>query len=161
MIPEFTAPRKLQPSDKIEGFSCGVEKIDKWIVKYAMKAEKRGTAVVYGTFAATGESRCAGIYSLSAHSMDRGSLTGWLARNAPDQIPVILLGMLAVDSRYAGNGLGTQLLLDAYKRARAASNVIGAKALVVDPLDDSVVPFYEQYGFRKIPGSDRLYAKFS
>lgn len=161
MSVEFTAPRKLQPLDSLDGFSCSVEKIDKWVAKYAMKAERRGTAVVYETFAADDESRCAGVYSLSAHSMDRGSLTGWLTRNAPNQIPVILLGMLAVDSRYAGRGLGTQLLLDAYKRARSAASVIGARALVIDPLGDSVVSFYEQYGFKKIPGSNRLYAKFS
>ena len=102
----------------------------------------------------------AGFYTLSAHSMDRNAMTGWLARNAPDQIPVILLGMLGVSSSHSGRGLGRQLLLDAYHRAKGAAETIGAKALVVDPLDDDVAGFYLDVGFERVPGSDRLFARF-
>lgn len=159
MLKGLCEPRRLGPADDLSGFSCGAEKIDNWIAKHASKATKRRTAVVYATFDA--DKKCAGLYALSAHSMDRGALSGWLARNAPDQVPVILLGMLAVDKRYAGKGLGAQLLLDAYHRAQGAAETIGVKALVVDPLDDPVVSFYTHHGFEQVPGSDRLFARFA
>lgn len=154
----FSAPRRLGEGENIDGFECGVAKIDKWLARYALRAQKRGTAVVYGTF--DDNESLAGFYTLSAHSMDRNTLTGWLARNAPDQVPVILLGMLGVDKRHSGEGLGTQFLLDAYHRSRSAAETIGAKALVVDPLDDSLANFYKRCGFEPVPGSKRLFARF-
>lgn len=153
-----SAPRKLAADDDISGFQCGEEKIDAWFHKYARRASERGTAIVYVT--CDEADSVAGFYTLAAHSMDRNALTGWLARNTPDQVPVILLGMLGVRSDCAGTGLGTQLLLDAYHRARAAAETIGAKALVVDPLNKEVAPFYLRRGFEHVPGSDRLFARF-
>ncbi len=84
---------------------------------------------------------------------------GWLVRNAPSQIPVILLGMLGVDARRHGEGLGHGLLVDAAQRASAVARSIGARALVVDPADDSARAFSVRHGFRPIPGSNRLFAK--
>lgn len=157
-VTEFSAPRRLRDADDLSGFSCGVNAVDNWLAKHARHACKRGTAVVYVSFDGTGS--LAGFYTLSAHSMDRNAMTGWLARNAPDQIPVILLGMLGVNASHAGKGLGRQLLLDAYHRAKGAAETIGAKALVVDPLDDNVAGFYLDVGFEHVPGSDRLFARF-
>lgn len=154
----FTAPRRLEEADDLAGFSCGETSVDGWLAKHARHASKRGTAVVYVTF--DKNDTLAGFYTLSAHSMDRNAMTGWLARNAPDQIPVILLGMLGVNGKHRGEGLGKQLLLDAYHRARRAAQTIGAKALVVDPLNADVAGFYLDAGFEKVPGSERLFARF-
>lgn len=154
----LTPPRRLEHSDDLAGFSCGEPTIDIWLQKHARGAFKRGTAVVYVTF--DGDGRLAGFYSLSAHSMDRNAMTGWLARNAPEQVPVILLGMLGVDSEYQGEGLGKQLLLDGYHRAKRAAETIGARALVVDPLNEAAAEFYLRLGFEHVPGSDRLFARF-
>lgn len=154
----FEAPRRLTADDDVDAFSCGTQAIDAWLWKHARHAAKRGTAVVYVSCDERG--KIAGFYTLSAHSMDRSILTGWLARNAPDQIPVILLGMLGVCSDCSGAGLGTQLLLDAYHRAQTAAQTIGARALVVDPLDEDVALFYLSHGFEHVPGSNRLFARF-
>lgn len=157
-LADIAAPRKLRDDDDLSGFSCEEAVVDTWLAKHARHACKRGTAVVYVCFDATGS--LAGFYTLSAHLMDRNAMTGWLARNAPDQIPVILLGMLGVSAAHKGEGLGKQLLLDAYHRARNAADTIGAKALVVDPLSEAVAGFYLGVGFERIPGSDRLFARF-
>lgn len=77
----------------------------------------------------------------------------------PAQIPVILLGMLGVDKRYQGEGLGRDLLLDVVHRAGYVSEQVGAKALIVDPIDDATRAFYSRYGFRPMPGASRMYAK--
>lgn len=153
----FSAPRRLQDSDCIDGFTCGVAAIDEWLSKRARSAFKRGTAVVYVTFDDSG--RLAGFYTLSAHSVDRGSISGWLARNSPEQVPTILLGMLGVSVDHKHEGLGRQLLLDAYHRARSSAETIGARALVVDPLDEAR-GFYQSCGFEQVSGSDKLFARF-
>ncbi len=155
---KFTAPRRLEDTDDLSGFTCNEVVVDSWLVKHARHACKRGTAVVYVSFDERGT--LAGFYTLAAHSMDRSAMTGWLARNSPDQIPVILLGMLGVHEAYQEEGLGKQLLLDAYHRAKYAAETIGAKALVVDPLNETVAGFYLGVGFEHVPGSGRLFARF-
>lgn len=155
---KFEAPRRLTAEDDASAFSCGTQAIDAWLWKHARHAAKRGTAVVYVSCDERG--KIAGFYALSAHSMDRSVLTGWLARNATDQIPVILLDMLGVRSDCSGAELETQLLLDACHRAQTAAQTIGARALVVDPLDEDAAAFYLNHGFEHVPGSNRLFARF-
>ena len=149
-------PRPLADGDDVSGFSCGLALVDEWVAKRAMGARSAGTAVVYAAFDG---GRLAGFYSLSSQSVLRASTSGWLARNAPDQIPVILLGMMGVDSRYQGSGLGRDLLLDAVHRAQRVSSEIGARVLVVDPAGDAARSFYGRFGFRPVPGSGRMFAK--
>ena len=66
----------------------------------------------------------------------------------PEPIPVILLGQLAVDLDYQGRGLGGDLIVDAGRRALAAADLIGARAIIVQALDDEAGNFYERFGFR-------------
>lgn len=152
----FERPRPLSEEDSVEGFRCGAEVVDAWVAHHALRARALGTAVVYASFC---DKRLAGLYSLSSQSISREEASGWIARNAPLQIPVILLGMLGVDEAFQGQGLGRDLLLDAVRRAESVACQIGARAIVVDPIDDSARAFYERYGFRLIPRSGRMFAK--
>ena len=72
----------------------------------------------------------------------------------PEPVPVILLGQLAVDRHYQGMGLGIDLLIDAGKRALVASEVIGARALIVQALDERAKTFYERSGFSQFSDSE-------
>lgn len=51
----------------------------------------------------------------------------------------------------------TRLSLDALRRSLAVSEQIGARALLVDPADDQARGFYEKYGFKPVPGMDRMF----
>ena len=154
----FSEPRPIEEGDCIDGFECGVELVDEWVRTRSKGARKVGTAVVYVSFT---DNQLAGFYTLSAQSIAREGIGGWISRNAPAQVPVILLGMLGVDRRFQGDGLGRNLLLDASKRALMASDSIGARTLVVDPYGDAARDFYVSCGFRPIPNTDRMYAKLN
>jgi len=120
-----------------------------------MRAERDRTAVTY----VVTDGRVVGYYCLSGHSVVRGSVGGgWLARNTPEAIPAVLLGRLAVDRAAQRRGLGASLLAHAILTAREASDLVGLRALVVDPIDDDATDFYERYGFRRFPsGTNRLF----
>ena len=150
----FAAPRLLSPTDSLDGFDSGIGLVDAWAKRHAQRAQKTGTAVVY---VVTRDDRIAGFYSLSAHSVQREDIAGgWFKRNAPEQVPAVLLGMLGVDKRDQGLGLGKSLLKDAIERSLAVSGQIGARALLVDPACDEVASFYKRYGFRDLAGTNRL-----
>ncbi len=92
----FSKPDCLAPGEGMGGFRCGDPIVDAWAATHASRARERGTAIVYVT-------RCgddiAGFYSLSAHSVAREEVSGgWFWRNAPSQVPAILLGMLGETS---------------------------------------------------------------
>ena len=61
---------------------------------------------------------------------------------------LILLGQLAVDTDYQRRRLGSDLLVDATRRALAASDPIGARAIVVQAIDERAKSFYARFGFR-------------
>lgn len=157
----FSRPRPLSEADDLEGFFCGVGIVDDWLARHARNARRLGTAVVYASFCEKDGERLAGFYLLSSHSIVRDSTSGWISRNAPEVVPVILLGMLGVDRCYQGMGLGHNLLLDAGHRAASVAGIVGARALVVDPVDETSRSFYRRHGFRDMPGTGKMHATLS
>ena len=145
-----TAPEPLDPRHDVSQFSSGVPGLDAWLQSTARLNEARGGARTY--VACDGE-RVAGFYSLAASAIERQRLSSRVGRNMPEPVPVILLGQLAVDSAYQGRRLGSDLLVDAVRRARAAAEVIGARAIVVHSIDERAKSFYGRFGFR--PFSER------
>lgn len=153
----FSRPVQLATGVGVEGFRCGDEVVDGWAAKHSASARKRGSAVVYAVYRGD---VVAGFYTLSAHSVARAEVSGgWFARNSPDQVPVVLLGMLGVDERFKGMGLGSSLLQDAISNALKVSALAGAKALVVDPTGPSAEGFYSHFGFTALPGTGRMALK--
>ncbi len=72
--------------------------------------------------------------------------------------PVILLGRLARDLSKRSTGLGERLLIEALFRSYDLSNKsIGAMAVVVDPINDKAVDFYQKYGFELLPDSGKMF----
>ena len=80
----------------------------------------------------------------------------YAVKNPPRQRPgtpsrsVILLARLAVDLQEQGTGLGRILLVDAFSRALAAAESIGALALLVHAIDDWAATFYGKYSFEPL-----------
>jgi predicted N-acetyltransferase YhbS len=92
-------------------------------------------------------------FSLAAHLVTRASLPRKTARGAPDAIPAILLCRLALDETLHGHGLGGELLWDALSRAVTASEIVAARVIVVDAIDEAASRFYAHHGFVRVPGN--------
>ena len=146
----LSAPAPLALHHDVSRFSSGVPALDTWLRGKARLNEAKGGA---RTYVACDGDRVAGFYSLAASSVERRRVSSRVGRNMPEPIPVILLGQLAVDTDYQGRRLGSDLLIDAARRALAASDLIGARAIVVQAIDDKARSFYERFGFR--PFSER------
>ena len=153
----FTSPEQLAGDASLKGFDSGLDVVDSWAANHAHSAKRRGTAVVYVSYTA-GHLTPAGFYTLSIHSVEHAEVGGgWLRRNAPVQVPAILIGMLGVDQKFQGMGLGSALLADAIARSLGIADAIGSKAIVVDQASDGARSFYTRYGFASIPGTERMY----
>jgi GNAT superfamily N-acetyltransferase len=62
-------------------------------------------------------------------------------------VPVVLLGRLAVDRTTQGQGLGSLLLIDALRRVQHLAEQVGIRAVEVDAIDDAARQFYLRFGF--------------
>ncbi len=86
--------------------------------------------------------RVVAFVCISAGSVERAAAPGNLRRNAPDAIPVAIIGRLAVARDHAGRGLGADLLADALRRIAVAAQSIGIAAVLVQAKDERARAFY-------------------
>lgn len=136
----------LNSSHKKNSFVCEVLSLENYLKKQAGQDVKRQIAACFILEGEHGAIK--GYYTLSADSVDRSLIPELLQRKLPyKNLPVILLGRLARDSNYKGQGIGELLLADALSRAYQASATIGACAVVTDPINDRAQVFYESFGF--------------
>lgn len=139
-------------------FTCGNDKLDRYIQENAHQAKRKGLAV---TFVATDPdsdpSQILGYYSLSSfliHGLDIPD-TVRNARKLPGHdVGATLLGRLAVAKTAQRQGIGRHLVADALKRAYMVSGDVGSVAVVVDAIDEEGIPFYEQFGFMSMLKGD-------
>ena len=145
-----------------DGFSCGVEQVDNFLKRTANKLASADNLRVF--VMTEGDAGVVGFYALNAHSVDYAELPGRFARTRPGHgsIPAAYLSMIGVDLRYAGRGLGGDLLVDALTRVTLAADSIGIAVVMLDVLDDGKPELvarrkrlYESYGFTPLP-SDPL-----
>jgi predicted N-acetyltransferase YhbS len=70
----------------------------------------------------------------------------------PDPVPVVVLARLALDRSEQGNRLGGHLLVDALRRCVRGGREFGARAVVVDAVDDRAAAFYRHFGLHDLEG---------
>lgn len=152
-MPRPTPPEPLTPTHDCREFDCGEPALNDWLRLRALANESRFSR----TYVTCMEGRVVGFYCLSAGAVDRAVVPGRLRRNAPDRVPVTILGRLAVARGHAGQGIGADLLSDALARVAMASRSIGIAALLVHAKDDRSKAFYLHCAeFLEYPGDSRV-----
>ena len=130
-----------------KNFNCGVEALNLYLQRVANQDQKRSLTKVY--VLADGR-RLIGYYSISAHSVLRDCLPEDIKLASYKNIPFLLLGRLAVDKEYQGQGYGDTLIFHAFKTTLDAAEKVGILGMVVEAKDDSTVSFYEGFGFKRL-----------
>jgi predicted GNAT family N-acyltransferase len=138
--------------------ASGNAELDRWLIEFARTAEAKR---VSRTFVWTDHGDVVAYYTISAHLLQRDDLPTQLGRGNPTHIPAVLLGRLALHQQLHGKRHGGELLADALARILDATDVVAARFVVVDAIDDNAVDFYLHHGFRSIPNSMRLVQKVS
>jgi GNAT superfamily N-acetyltransferase len=154
-VPQF---RDIEPlghkHDKLRAaFSCGVESLDRYLKQQAGQDAKKRAAVPY--VLVSEDNRIAGYYTLSSDNIRTDDLPPELVKQLKlPRYPAIgatLIGRLARDLSFRGQGIGEVLLIAALKVALAISWKIASAAVVVDAKDDDAYRFYTEFGFMAFP----------
>lgn len=136
--PRLSAPVPLSAEHDLSTFDCGEPALNDWLRHRALKNESRFSR----SYVVCEGNRVVAYFSISAGAVERAAAPGKMRRNAPDTIPVSVIGRLAVGREHAGKGLGADLLSDALRRIAVASQSIGIGAVLVQAKDEAAKRFY-------------------
>ncbi len=153
----MSAVERLASAHDVEGFESGVADLDRWLRNSAQVAAAAGTAA---TYVLCRDARIVGYYALAMSAVVHVDAPSRLRRGMPDPVPVVLLARLAVDRTEQGRGLRGRLLVDALRRCVRGGREFGARAVVVDAIDERAAGFYRHFGFHEFDDA-RLWRRLS
>ena len=134
----LSKPVPLAPHHVLTDFDCGEPALNDWLKHRARKNQSRFSR----SYVVCEGDRVVAYYCVSAGAVERTGAPGKVRRNAPEAIPVSMIGRLAVDKAHAGRGLGADILADALRRIATATQTIGIAAVLVQAKDDNAKRFY-------------------
>jgi GNAT superfamily N-acetyltransferase len=141
-------------------FACGHATLDAWLRDHALRAHRAGvsrtTVWVDGSDPAV-----VGYHAIAPTQLARIDLPSRSLSAGFNLLPGFLIGRLALDLSLHGQGLGSQLLLDALERIVEAADLVGGRLIVVDAVDADAAGFYIHHGFQPIADSSRLIMKLA
>ena len=150
----------LEARHDLASFACGNADLDAWLRDHAHHATRQGTRTY--VLVESASAAVSGYFAIAPHLVERDEMPARIGRGAPRRIPAILLAKLAIDLRWQGLHLGSDLLVRAVTTIVHAARAAGGRLIVVDAIDDGAAGFYLAHDFAPLPGqSRRLVMKLS
>ena len=140
---------KLRGDHVVEGFDCGEEPLNRYLLRFALQNQRAGAAQTYVGLV--------GSTIVGYHSLTVGNVR---VEDAPERvmkglarhpIPIMLLARLATDLRWQGQGVGRALMVDAMRRTFEAAQIVGIRAIAVHAKSEKARQFYERFDFTPSP----------
>lgn len=151
-LPGIRPPEPLGAEHDVERFGNGRHTtLDDWLRGRARTGEGL-SARTYVICTAEPANQVVGYYAIATATAQRVAIpSARLRKGMPEEFPHLLIGRLAVDAAFQGQGLGSALLVDALRRCAAASEIAGARGVIAHAIDDEAVVFYRRHGFIAAP----------
>lgn len=142
-------------------FDCGEEELNRFIRQYAARHRKAGVSKTMVLPDKENSAKICSFYTLSHTEISRKTLPSNIAKKLPRYpVPVLLIAQLAVDINFQGVGYGKITLIHALEQCFKINQHLPSNAVIIDAINESLVSFYQQYGFKYldiIDGKKRLY----
>lgn len=146
----------LEKSHNRNNFVCGIDELDNYLKQYASQDIKKRLSVCY--VFADQKNDVIGYYTLSSNRIDLSDIPENIGKSIRyTEIPVVIIGRLAVHQDYQGHKLGQTLLIDALKLIVEVSALVGNHAVIVDPINEMAEKFYTRFGFVSLKASKRMF----
>jgi GNAT superfamily N-acetyltransferase len=145
---------KLRRDHVLEGFDCGKEPLNRFLVRNALQSQQASGSQTYIALAAD---RVIGYHTLVVGELAPAVVPERVRKGlGPHAVPIMLLARLAVSEDWKGRGIGSALLKDALLRTVQAAEIAGIRAFAVHAKDNEAREFYSRFDFAPSP-SDPLH----
>jgi GNAT superfamily N-acetyltransferase len=150
---QFQRPTILDPEKhRRDEFTSGEPPLDEWLRRYAGQNRRGNTAAVWVITDASQTVVC--YATLSMTSVDRSASPKPLGKDAPRQIPALLIGRLATHARVAELGLGTEMVKHILATAAELNIKAACRAVVVTALNVDAIRWWQRFGFEPFNADD-------
>lgn len=144
----LSAPAPLAEHHQLGAFSSGVPTLDDWLRRRARANQVSGAS---RSFVICTDDTVVGYYALASGAVSAAAAPSRFRRNMPEPIPVAVLGRLAVDRTFHGQGIGRALFRDSALRVMQAAATIGIRGMLVHAISDEAKAFYLALGLSQSP----------
>ena len=127
-------------------FDCGVESLNNYLKVMASQQSQKDNTRTFVLVEEQNSARVIGYYTLTMTPIDLSALPDNLQKKHHNASSGGLITRLAIDKRYAKQGYGEWLLIDALNRLLQASETVAFPVVIVDA-KDGAIGFYEKFGF--------------
>ena len=142
---ELRRPEPLDPGrHRRDEFDSGEPALDEWLRRYAGQNRRRDTAATW--VIADANDVVVAYASVAMTGIDRTAAPVPVGKGAPDPVPALLLGRLAVDRRHAKLGIGTTLTTHVLATAVELNQKAACRAVVVTALNPTARTWWEYLG---------------
>jgi hypothetical protein len=146
----LSAPEPLTAAHDVSTFSCSKPALDHWLKTRDLSNQEKGFTAV---MVVHDEGRVVGYHGSAPTAIVPGARPRSIRTGQPpDPVTCLVLGPLAFDLTWAGQGIGTSLLTQALIGCVAAAELVGGRALVVRAIDEEAAGFWRRRGF--LPSRD-------
>ena len=144
------APVLLTEAHDNSAFVSGEPILDHWLRQRAWSNMQTAASRTY-VVCPKGLQQVVAFYALSMGQILAQDVTGAMRRNMPLAIPAVILGRLAIDQAFQGQGLGGALLADVVDRTLRASRQVSARLIIAHAISAAAEAFYLHHGFTRLP----------
>ncbi len=129
--------RKFDPARHVRaGFECGVARLDNYLLRSAKKHQKGDMTRVFVAVEPE-RTQVLGYHAINMGSMDVRAMPV-PPKDVPSHghLPVLFLGQIAVDRRFARAGIGSILMYHVWAKAVQVADEVGCFAVLLDVMAD-------------------------
>jgi GNAT superfamily N-acetyltransferase len=144
----LSAPTPLADHHQLGAFNSGVPALDEWLRRRARANQVSGAS---RSFVVCADDIVVGYYALASGAVNAAAAPSRFRRNMPEPIPVAVLGRLAVDQTYHGQGIRRALFRDSALRVMQAAEAIGIRGMLVHAISEEAKAFYVALGLSESP----------
>jgi predicted N-acetyltransferase YhbS len=148
MSAALSAPQPIASSHELASFDCGVTSLNEWLKRRTRSNQANDAS---RTFVVCNGCNVVAYYALASGGVTASAAFGRFRRNMPNPIPVVVLGRLAVDQSWRGQGLGRAMFRDAAQRIIYAADAIGVRGVIVHAISEQAKMFHLALGFEPSP----------
>jgi GNAT superfamily N-acetyltransferase len=140
---------KLARGHAVDGFDCGHEALNRYLIKFAWANQQANAA---STYLALNDDEVIGFHTLVFGHVEYDGAAKRVAKGlARHPVPVMVLARLAVSAAWQGQRIGSGLLKDAVLRTLQAAEIVGLRAMLVHAKDADAAAFCARFGFEPSP----------
>jgi GNAT superfamily N-acetyltransferase len=132
-----------------KSFNCGNKIINRFVHSSLKKQVANGFSQAYVLLDNENNGRFSAFYTLSSFKLVANDFYALSSGKFPRDVPCVRLVMLGVVNGLQGQGIGKQLMADAFYRVLRAATEIGIYGLYLDA-DPAAIDFYTTLGFVRL-----------